>query len=61
MIERRLRALEDGYLIMGRDLKGHLAACEKRGARMERLAWATGSVVFATLCLLVKAYFHFGA
>lgn len=61
MLERRLRALEDGYLVMGHDLKGHLRSCEKRGARLERLAWAIGAVVLSVLGLLLKAYFHFGS
>ena len=59
-MEARVRALEDAYLLLNADLKGHLAACEKRAGRLERLAWATGAVVLATLGLLLKAYFHIG-
>jgi hypothetical protein len=61
VIEQRLRKLEDGYLLMGHQLEGHLSACDKRGARLEKLAWATGAVVIiSVLGLLLRAYFHFG-
>ena len=56
--ERRLRALEDGYLVMGRDLKVHLLACERRGTRLERLAWAIGTLVVGILGVLLKAHFN---
>lgn len=65
--ERRLRALEDGYLtmekdllVMGRDMQGHLLACERRGARLERLAWGIATIVFVVLGMLIKAHFHLG-
>lgn len=59
-VEQRVRRLEDAYLLMDQNLKAHLASCEKRAQRLEKLAWAIGAIVLSTLGLLVKAYFHVG-
>ena len=59
-MERRLRTLEDEFLLMREQMTVHFKACEKRGVRLERLAWATGTAVISVFGLLLKAYFHIG-
>lgn len=45
---------------MNADLQWHMMLCNKRSARLEKLAWATGTIVVSILGLLLKAYFHYG-
>lgn len=41
-------------------IDAHLLSCERRGARLEKLGWATGGIVVAILGVLLRALFHFG-
>jgi hypothetical protein len=45
---------------MGRTLTQHMAYCEKRGARLERVAWWGLGIMVAVLGVLLKAQFHIG-
>jgi hypothetical protein len=52
-----VRKLEIGLAGWEEKLTGHLAACEKRGARLERLAWWTGGLVVTSLISTVGTLF----
>jgi hypothetical protein len=57
-LETRVRSLEERYIRMDERLVMHLDACEKRSARLEKLAWASGGLLLAVLGLLLKTLFH---
>jgi len=48
-LEARVRELENRATRWEVTLAAHLEACERRGARLERLGWAIGGFVLMTL------------
>jgi hypothetical protein len=48
-LEARVRELETWSAAWDAKMTIHLIACDRRGARLERLGWAIGSVVVSTL------------
>ena len=48
-LDARVRKLEDWSARTEERVVAHLKACEQRGARLERLAWAIGFFVMSTL------------
>jgi len=56
-LDERVRLLEIGHIEMMTTIRLHVASCDRRGARMERLAWSIGGLVIAILGVLLKPHF----
>lgn len=44
--------------LLERTLNTHMISCERRGLRLERLAWLAVTIMLSVLGLLLKAYLH---
>jgi len=49
--------LSQRVTIMETTLRMHMAACDERGARVEKVAWLIVTVVVTTLGFLLKVHF----
>jgi len=52
--------LHERVTVMETTMMIHLRECERRGLRIERLGWAIGTGVLATLGFLLKLHFFPG-
>jgi len=59
-LEARVRKLEDWAARTEERVIMHLRACEQRGARLERLAWAIGAIVVSILGVLLSPILKLG-